>query len=180
MELVTPERKMTKAEQTRAGQVKRARRRRMVLDLRAAGLTHEAVAEQMTAMGEKITRVGVTRMLGRLLAEMAELDQADLREVRQLEIYRIDQALQVLWPKVKDGNLKAMREYRAFIDQRARLMGTYAAQKHEVQGNINHVLDVSDREEIKRLEEAFLTGHAEEITDDDLDVKMLEPGEGSD
>jgi hypothetical protein len=78
-------------------------------------------------------------------------------QVRQLDLTRIDQAIQVLWPLVRAGNLKAMKEYRAFIDQRARLLGTYAAQKTEVEATVNHRIDPADREEIARLEEAFVT-----------------------
>lgn len=139
----------------------------MVLDLRAAGLSEQEIADQMTANGEKITKQGVSKVIRNAMQQMREADQRDVDEIRQLDLYRIDQALKVLWPKVKEGNLKAMREYRAFIDQRSRLLGTYAAVKHEVGGQIDHLLQANEREEIARLEEAFASSSADFTLDEE-------------
>lgn len=149
-------------EKARSGPVKAARRRRMVLDLRAAGLTHADISEQMTRAGEPITPHGVASTLRRALNKMAEETSEAAETAREMELHRINLALQVLVPKVRDGNLKAMREYRAFIDQRAKLLGLYAPTKHEHSGQVNHTLSTDEREEVLRLEEAFVTSTAED------------------
>lgn len=144
-------------------------KRRMVLDLRAAGLDENQISEQMTALGYKMSQQAVSKMLRRALENMARENQKDVELLREEELYRVNAALQVLWPKVKAGNLKAMREWRAFIDQRARLLGTYAAQQHKVETTVNHRIDPDDKAEIARLEEAFLTA-APELDLPDADV----------
>lgn len=141
-------------------------RRRIVLDLKAAGLSNREIREQMVRMGYTISERTVRNTVTDSLRLLIEEDHQKIEEMRALDLHRIDQAIKVLWPKVREGNLKAMREYRAFIDQRARLLGTNAAQKHEIKGEINHVISVEDKEEIRRLEEAFLTGAKSEVIHD--------------
>jgi hypothetical protein len=144
----------------------------MVLDLRAAGLTYEDIAEQMTRMGEKITTRGARQVAHHALNNMREETQVEVDLLREMELHRIDLAMKTLVPKVQEGNLKAMREYRAFIDQRARLLGLYAPTKHEVSGSVNHVLNPEEREEVARLEAAFVNSTA-----DDDDFPALGPGD---
>ncbi len=154
------------------------RRKRIILDLRSAGLTYEQVAEQSTQMGYKVTANKARVIVEKALHEMARDDQKNVEQIRQLDLRRIDEAIKILWPKVREGNLKAMREYRAFIDQRSRLLGTYAAQKHEVHGQIDHVIDAGDHAEIARLEEAFLTAAEGDIPDAEVvEVPELPPGD---
>jgi hypothetical protein len=156
-----------------------AERRRICLELRAAGLTEEAIAKEMTSRGHTMTRTRVHRTLVSALERLARDESYAAEQVRQLDLTRIDQAIQVLWPLVRAGNLKAMREYRAFIDQRARLLGTYAAQKTEVEATVNHRIDPADREEIARLEEAFVTASRPadaQLDDDDVvEVEQAPP-----
>ena len=145
------------------------------------GMKPGEIAEQLTNLGDygKVTEYVVKRTLRVEMEKLAEENRQDLVHLRALDLHRIDQALKVLWPKVRDGNLKAMREWRAFIDQRARLLGTYAVTKHEVHGVVEHMLDPSARDEIARLEAAFLAagsfdGEAEELVMDAADVTWTE------
>jgi hypothetical protein len=179
---LTPEQiehRKLRAVETRANTVKRPMRNRAIVELRTAGLTYAEIAQQITNLGQygKCSEMTVMKVLQKELEKLADQNRDDVDKLRAIDLHRIDQALRVLWPKVREGNLKAMREWRAFIDQRARLLGTYAAQKHEVKGQIDHVLDSSAKEEIARLEEAFLAagsfdGTAEE---EPPDVQLLEP-----
>lgn len=171
---------MTTGEETipqraRSGPVQRAERRRMILDLRAAGLTEEAIAGEMTKRGHRISQQGVHKILTNAMQNMAKHDQDDIRQIRQMDLYRLDQMLMVLWPDARAGNIKAIREIRQLLDQRARLLGTYAATKHEIRGQIEGVLSEEEREEIRRLEEAFKAASAPEIVDAEV-VDDLPPG----
>lgn len=165
--------------ESRSGPIKRVRRNRMIVELRSAGLTFAEIAEQITAQGYPLSGNAAEKVVRKEMEKLADENREDVSKLRALDLYRIDQALKVLWPKVREGNLKAMREYRAFIDQRSRLLGTYAAQKHEVQGQVDHILDPSAREEIERLERAFLAASSFDPPDEDpvidADIVELDP-----
>lgn len=172
--LVTSEGEQTsKAEMTRGQPVQRAVKRRVALELRAAGLTYEQVAEQMKQMGYRTSTNGVRKVIEGALSSMAEHDQQNVQQIRQMDLHRLDQLMAVLWPKVKVGDVKAIREYRQIIDQRARLLGTYAPTKHEIHGKIEGVLSEEDREEIKRLEEAFLASGAQRDDEPVFDAEVV-------
>jgi hypothetical protein len=140
----------------RSNPIKAAQKRRTALELRAAGLSYEQIAEQMTSMGMKMSERGVQSLITRTLDKMVQVDQKNADQVRQLELARLDQLMAILWPKVRSGDIKAIKEYRGCIDQRARLIGTYAAVKHEFHGKIEGLVGESEREEIEREHEAFL------------------------
>lgn len=135
-----------------------AEKRRLILELRVAGLSEREIVADMRERGyERIGRAYVHQALHDALDRLAKDESLAAEQLRELDLIRVDECIRVLHPLAKAGNFKAMKEYRAFIDQRARLLGTYAAQKTEVEATVNHRIDASDREEIARLEEAFVT-----------------------
>lgn len=162
--------------------VKRAQKKRYALEFRAAGLTYEQCAEQMTNLGIKITAYGVRSIIERALDEMVQIDQKNVDQVRQLELSRLDQVMAILWPKVRSGDLKAIKEYRGCIDQRARLIGSYAAVKHEFHGKIEGLVGESEREEIEREHEAFLASGGDvvdaEVVGEDEPLGLPSPPAG--
>jgi hypothetical protein len=173
--LVTSEgEQVGKAEKTRGQPVQRHIKRRVALELRAAGLTYEQVAEQMKVMGHRTSAKGVRQIIERALEDMAQHDQQNVQLIRQMDVQRLDQLMAVLWPKVKAGDIKAIREYRQIVDQRSRLLGTYAAKQVEIRGKIEGVLSDEDREEIKRLEQAFLASGAGGDDDVVVDAEAVE------
>lgn len=150
-------------ESIKGNPVKSAQKRRYALELRAAGLTYEQIAEQLTSMGMRTTEKAVQGIIDRALDKYVQIDQKNADRVRQLELSRLDQVMAILWPKVRGGDIKAIKEYRGCIDQRARLIGTYAAVKHEFHGKIEGLVGEDEREEIEREHEAFLASGGEVV-----------------
>ena len=56
----------------------------------------------------------------------------NLSEWRLLELYRLDALQNSLWEKALEGNLSAVNTLLKVFDLRARLIGLYAPEKHEL------------------------------------------------
>jgi len=99
------------------------------LELRKAGLTYAAIGERL-GMSESGAWRAVMRALKRLMERINE--QAE--DVRTLEVQRLDDLLETLWP---------YRHKPAYVDRilrvmerRARLLGLDAPERREISGGM--------------------------------------------
>ena len=76
-------------------------RKLQALELRKAGASYQAIAEQLGYSGASGAFAAVKAALRDTLREPAA-------ELRELEVARLDAALLALWRRVQDGDEKAM------------------------------------------------------------------------
>ena len=115
-----------------------AERRAFVLGLRKQGKTYVDIAratidkfgvERLPAgFDERYAWKDVSRELERLRAEIA--DSAD--SVIELEVQRLDAMLDRLWPKVENGDEKAVNTALRVMERRAKLLGLDSPTKQDL------------------------------------------------
>jgi hypothetical protein len=66
------------------------------------------------------------------LRELAEKTNEITEDVRRLEIERLDAMLLGLWQQAAQGNEVKVDRVIKIMDQRAKLLGLYAPEKHEI------------------------------------------------
>jgi predicted DNA-binding protein YlxM (UPF0122 family) len=105
-------------------------RRAEVWRLRAEGVAIAEIARRL-----KVTRTTIWTDMKRTAAELNEktLDLAEHN--RQIDLERIDVAMRAVMPKVQSGDLRAVDTMTRLIEQRAKLLGYYAAQKVDLTTN---------------------------------------------
>lgn len=143
-----------------SGKLTQAQKRSKVLALRAAGGTHEQIAEVLTRQGHRTNRSGVAKIINGALEDLRAQDEAHVDMVRQLQLDRLDRMVAKLWPKVMEGHLKSIAEVRNIEQLRARIAGTEAPRKIEHSGQISHQVS---REEVAQLEQAWVDSTAEDL-----------------
>lgn len=139
----------TRAEKARATKVQKARRRMQVMDLRAAGLTNEQIAEHLG-----MTKNGVARVINNTLEEWGKRDQESAQKVRTQKMFELDQLKRAVWAKAISGDIKAIREVTKIIQLQARLAGAEAPVQHEHHGSVTQLH--LDRGEIDRMERIWI------------------------
>lgn len=97
-------------------------RMRQALEMRKAGVTYQQIADQLGYQHRQGAHKAVRAALKDITSEPA-------REVRELELARLDAALLAIWPQVKQGSLGAIDRFVKLQHQRAQLLGLYAPQK---------------------------------------------------
>lgn len=102
------------------------------LELRKEGASYRTIGR---TLGISTTTAfnAVMRVLNRFAAQSAE----HTRELRQLEVERLDVAMLKVMPKVRLGDLPAVDRLIRLVDARARLLGLYAPAQLEVGGILN-------------------------------------------
>lgn len=149
----------TRAEGTRAQPVTRARRRTRVLELRAAGLTEQQIADQMG-----LTQQGVSAIITRALKKWAEESGEKVEEIRAMKLFELDQLKRAVWAKAIQGDLKAIREAVRIIQVQAKIAGAEAPVK--VEHRTTEDIGIDPRE-VERLEQVWLeSGNAEDAIPD--------------
>lgn len=148
----------TRSQVRRAGRVTAAKRRSDVLTLAVAGHTAAAIADTLTAKykGEGLAGVSqrsVEVTINKALEEWRASDTANIENVRQMQLARLDQVLAKLYPKALEGHLKTVDRVLKLEQLRSKIAGTEAPRRLEVSGNIG--LGVS-KEEVEREEQAWL------------------------
>lgn len=93
-----------------------AERRRQALELRKAGATYDAIAQQL---GYK-SRDGAWRAIRSALKDVCREPAED---VRDLEINRLDAMLLAIWQQVRNGNHGAIDRALRIMERRAKLIG---------------------------------------------------------
>jgi len=88
------------------------------MSMRKAGYSYAEIAE---ATG--LTEGGAYRLVKRVLKRWNEKLAEDTQEVRRLELSRLDEMLQALWPKVQKGNQGAVDRALRIMDRRSKYLG---------------------------------------------------------
>ena len=95
------------------------------LELRKAGATYQAIADQLGYAQAKGAYKAVTSALKATLKEPAE-------ELRTLEAERLDAALLAIWRRVTKGDDKAIDRLLGIMKRRMELLGFGAAKRQEL------------------------------------------------
>jgi len=121
------------ADNTTSSRITVAREREVqALELRKHGASYRVIGRQL-GISYQAAHDAVMRVLARFAAQ----NEKHTRELRQLEVERLDTALLVVMPKVRAGDLTAVDRLIRLIDSRARLLGLNAPAQVEVGGILN-------------------------------------------
>ena len=107
--------------------IKALDRHLQALELRKAGATYQAIADQLGYAHARGAHKAVASALKATLREPAD-------DVRELEIQRLDAALLAIWRRVQAGDYAAIDRLLGIINSRAKLTGTFAPKKLEYTG----------------------------------------------
>jgi hypothetical protein len=102
-------------------------RQLQALELRKAGATYQAIAEQLGYAHAKGAYKAVASALKLTLREPAD-------GLRELEVARLDAMLLALWRRVQSGDEKAVDRALRIMERRARLLGLDAPSRGELSG----------------------------------------------
>jgi hypothetical protein len=156
----------------KANIVERAKARHRILQLVAAGLNYDEIAEQMIKADSDIGRTphGVKSIINNALRKWAEENSDNLAEYREKKLYELETLKRALWTQALQGDVEAVKEARQIIKTQADMSGATAPQKHEHR----HSLGV-DESEIRAMEQAWVNAApigelppGEEIVDGDV------------
>src|SRR5262245_50163095 len=137
------------ARETRGGIIQRAQRKHRILELRAAGLTEQQIADRLG-----MAQSNVSRSINRVLTKWAEEDEVNLRAVRQMKLFELDQLKRAVWANALKGDVKSVREAMKIIQLQARISGAEAPVRVEKRTTVEFG-DI-DAAEIDRMETAWL------------------------
>ncbi len=101
-----------------------AERRRKALDLRKAGASYDAIAQQLRLSGSGSAYKIVQAALKATYREPAD-------DVRKLELERLDRLTLALWSRAQQGETEAIDRVLKLMDRRAKLLGLDAPAKSE-------------------------------------------------
>lgn len=104
-------------------------RRTKALDLRIAGRSYRAIAEEL--------EIGLTQAyddVQNALAEARSVEREKVEELRALELARLDVALEGLFPAVRKGNPLAVDRLLKISERRAKLCDLDAPVRHDFSG----------------------------------------------
>ena len=136
------------ARATRGGIIDRARRRNRVLELRAAGLTEQQIADQLG-----MSQPNVGRTISRALKQWAQKDEENIALIRQMKLFELDQLKRAIWAKALNADLGAVREAVRIIQLQARIAGAESPVRVEKHTTVEVGIDTA---EIDRMESAWL------------------------
>ena len=105
------------------------------LELRKAGATYQAIADQLGYSNARGAHKAVASALKATLREPAD-------EVRDLEVARLDAMLLPLWWRVQQGDERAVDRALKIMERRARLLGLDAPSKSEQSGSDGEPLKI--------------------------------------
>jgi hypothetical protein len=91
-------------------------RQRQALELRKAGWTFQAIANEVGYANRSSAADAITTALRATVQEAAD-------DLRKLECERLDSLLSAMWPKGVGGNHLAVDRCLAIMERRARLLG---------------------------------------------------------
>jgi hypothetical protein len=99
-----------------------AERQRKALELRAIGMTYEAIADQVGYKSRQAAFDAIDRALKKMLREPAE-------QARNLDLKRLDAMTLALWSQARQGNQGAIDRLLRIMERRAKLLGLDAPTK---------------------------------------------------
>lgn len=114
------------------------------LELRKAGATYQAIAEQLDYVDASGARKAVDSALKATLREPAE-------EVRELELTRLDAALLAIWRRIQQGDDRAIDRFLGISKRRMELLGLAAPTKVALSGPDGGPVEVQTTSDLSRL-----------------------------
>ncbi len=117
--------------------IRSVERRQKSLALRKAGLTYVAIGQEL-GISEKAVRKHVLAAL----ALSRDLSESDARDIRTLELERLDALLVGVWGNARKGDAEAVRAVIRIMERRAKLLGLDA--KTEISATVKHEVDPHD------------------------------------
>jgi len=121
---------------TRPRRLKARERDRQALEMRMRGLTFAAIGAEL-GVTYQAAQQAVRRSLEVTKAEIAEKAQ----ELRAIEAERLDKITETLWPRVLEGDLRAIDRVLRARESYRRLTGLDVSPGDEVQGTRVVVVD---------------------------------------
>lgn len=112
-------------------------KQRQALELRKAGATYQSIASSLNYADASGARRAVESAIQATIQEPAV-------EVKTLQIERLNHMLLTLWPKVQQGDERAIDTSLRVMDKIDRLMGTEAAQAIDINVNQTNAILVID------------------------------------
>ncbi|MDF5756640.1 hypothetical protein [Spongiactinospora sp. TRM90649] len=94
-------------------------RRKKAMQMRIAGVKLDVIAETLGYSSFKAVSVDIRRALQQSKAA----EELASEEMLQLTVDRLERALQAIWPKVLNGDLKAVERAESLIWRHATLLG---------------------------------------------------------
>jgi DNA-binding CsgD family transcriptional regulator len=107
-------------------------RERECLSLRKAGATYDQIAERVG-----ITREGARGAVARALAALSDVCTEEAKEVRQLELDRLDVMLLGIWDQARRGDVQAIDRVLRIQERRAKFLSLDMPDKIQMSGDIN-------------------------------------------
>lgn len=98
-------------------------RQQKALEYRKAGFTYQKIADQLNYKNASCAEHAVKAAMDRITEQPA-------KEVRKLELERLDAILTTLWAQVAKGHLGAVDRVLKIMDRRARYLGLDMPVKH--------------------------------------------------
>lgn len=136
-----------------------AMRQAAAMKLRVEGNTYHEIAEQLgVSVGTAYN--DVKTVMTRTAAEATEL----AHEALDVELQRLDLATRLVISEIRAGNLSAVDRLAKINDQRAKLLGLYSPEKHEVSGGPELTPDAIAQATSRVFGELFNAGSAREQT----------------
>lgn len=115
-----------------------------VIELRRAGLTWQAIANQTGFAGPSGAYKAYQRAAERLI-------RPNLDEFRDMEIDRLDRLQAAVWGKAASGDLKAIESVLRIADRRIRILGLEAPKDINLKADVTTYDRNSIDEEVARL-----------------------------
>lgn len=103
-------------------------RRREALELRKTGMSYRDMAPLLG-----VSHVQAFKDVKTEIDRLNEDNKEEAKEVKKLEIARLDIALKAIWPDVEKGDLKAIGMLLRIQERRARFEGLDVAAKQEIE-----------------------------------------------
>lgn len=130
---IAPTKKAAKA----GRQILQQEKQRKALELRKGGATYEQIATAVGYSDASGSRKAVVRAL-------KHVTQEPVMELKTLQIERLNHMLLTMWPKVQQGDERAIDTSLRVMDKIDALMGTHAAQKIDINVNQQDAILVID------------------------------------
>lgn len=111
-------------------------RRAEISTLLVGGLSYdEIVATVKKAHPDwRISKGTVHNDVSYLLEGFRERMQANIDEAKAIDLQRVEEMIGAVWPAARRGNLAAVDRASRLVDQKMRMLGYAAPQKHSVSG----------------------------------------------
>jgi DNA-binding transcriptional MerR regulator len=155
--------------------------RNRILTMKRRGASFEQIRDVLAASDPPVemTVDGIRSLVHRYLERVHKEDAETIEQLRAQENERLDDVLRILYPRVIEGDMKAIDRFIRLSERRAKMNGLDAARQIEHRISGMEELGLS-KEMLERSEQAFTATYEEDgIADVEIveEIPQLEPGE---